>query len=81
MWTFNKIEFWAYEDLCKQMFTKYEEKYFVQKYFWKIAAVRTKTEQEIKVWKYVVVRWQQDKNGKEAREDIEGKSGRVHRGR
>ena len=29
----------------------------------------------------VVVRWQQGKNGKEAREETEGKSGRVHRGR
>ena len=29
---------------------------------------------------YIVVRWQ-DKNGKVAREEREGKSGRVHRGR
>jgi len=29
----------------------------------------------------VVVRWQQDKNGKEVWEDIEGKSGKMHRGR
>ena len=28
----------------------------------------------------VVVRWQQDKNGKEAREETEGKSGSGHRG-
>ena len=27
------------------------------------------------------IRWQQDKNDKEAREDTEGKSGRMHRGR
>ena len=30
---------------------------------------------------YVVVRWQQDKNGKEAREETKGKSGRVYQGR
>ena len=34
-----------------------------------------------KKWEVVVVRWQQGKNGKEAREETEGKSSRVHRGR
>ena len=29
----------------------------------------------------VVVRWQQDKYDREAREETEGKSGRVHRGK
>ena len=29
----------------------------------------------------VVIQWQQGKNGKEANEETEGKSGRVHRGR
>ena len=29
----------------------------------------------------VVVRWQQDENGKEARIETEGKYGRVHRGK
>ena len=33
------------------------------------------------LWCVVVVRRQQGKNGKEAREQTEGKSGRVHRGR
>ena len=30
---------------------------------------------------YVVVQWQQDKNGKEAREETEEKSSKVHWGR
>ena len=37
---------------------------------------------EVKYFTYVVVvRLRQDKNDKKAREETEGKSGRVHRGR